>query len=302
VNRCALSTLFILVFAAGTAHGNNGSAVPLRFDATLSGSDEVPAPVNTLMFGRSDFLFNPEETVMRFILTFANAANVTGAQLHCGPQGTAGPAVVSLLRPIEGGWNGSVDIKAMLTDANIIQGVDCFSTTGRNIGTLADLAATMRDGNVYVNITSATFPEGEIRGQVQATLNDLALLLPPGTFPIPSSAAIDSPARVPLQIGGESGAFIRNVTPSPETVISLPTTFNPPLRDTTTSPSSVFNPPLRDTTTFPSSVFNPPLETSPSFNPGFGTSFGAAGSQAGPFPTSPVMEDSVFRVSGSVIR
>lgn len=91
VNRCALSILFPLIFAAGMAHGDDGSVLPLRFDATLGGIEAVPGPVDTLMSGRTDFLFNPEETAAQFSLTLANGANITEARLHCGPRGAAGP-------------------------------------------------------------------------------------------------------------------------------------------------------------------------------------------------------------------
>lgn len=241
------------------AHGDDGSVLPLRFDATLGGIEAVPGPVDTLMSGRTDFLFNPEETAAQFSLTLANGANITEARLHCGPRGAAGPAVVSLVRFIEGGLNGSVGLKATLTGAGIVQGVDCFSTIGRNIVTLADLAAAMRDGNIFVDVASAAFPSGEIRGQVQITPIASTVLPPPGTF--------GSSARVPLDFGGESGTFIRIVTQSPETVISLPTTFNPPLRE---SPSSSFNPPFREISPLPPAGFNPPFTgstPSPVFNP-----------------------------------
>lgn|GEM_PF-654674 len=250
MNRCAISILFSSIVAAGMAHGDN--TAPRRFDAVLSGSEAVPAPVDSQMEGRAGFEFNSEETAMLFVLTLTNGVNVTGIQLHCGPIGMPGPAIVPLLTAIQGSWDGTLEVQSTITGANIIQGVDCVSTTGRNIGTLAALAATMRDGNIFVNVTSVAFPEGEIRGQVQATSGDLNFLSPSGTS--------DSTARVPLQIGGESGTIIRIVPRSPEATTPPPTTFNPPLRE---FPSSSFNPPLRDPSTFSSSGFNPPLETSP---------------------------------------
>jgi len=232
VNRYALPILFFSIFAAGVAHGDDGNLPPLRFDAVLSGSEEVPAPVETRMGGRAGFQFNPEETAMLFVLTLTDGVNVTGIRLHCAPPGAPGPAVVPLLNVIEGSWNGTLEVQSTITGANLVQGTDCFSATGRNIGTLADLAAAMRDGNIFANVTSIAFPEGEIRGQLQVGSGDLTLLSPPGTF--------DSPAGVPLQIGGESGTVVRIVTQSPETA-TQPETFNPPLRE---SPSSSFNPPL----------------------------------------------------------
>ncbi|MBP1148205.1 MULTISPECIES: CHRD domain-containing protein [unclassified Methylocaldum] len=247
MNRRTVPILLCSIIAAGMAHGSNGNTLPLRFDAVLSGSEEIPAPVTTSMSGQAGFEFNPDETVMSFILALTNGVNVTGIQLHCGPVGAPGPAIVPLLNAIQGSWDGTLQVQSTITGANIIQGVDCVSTIGRNIATLPDLAAAMRDGNIFVNVSSAAFPEGEIRGQAQVSSGDLILLSLTGTP--------DSVARVPLQIGGESGTVVRIVTESPVTVISQPSGFNPPLRE---FPSSSFNPPLRDMSTFPSSGLNPP--------------------------------------------
>jgi hypothetical protein len=247
VNRCVLSILLSSILAAAIAHGDGENPLPLRFGAVFGSSGEIPVQTDASMWGQAGFAFDQQETAMVFVLTLGNGVNVTGVQLHCGSLNTFGPAIVPLLTFIEGSWNGTLQVQATVTGTGIIQGVDCFSTIGRNIVTIPDLAAAMRDGNIFVNVTSVAFPDGEIRGQVQITSADLTFLVPPGT--------IDSAARVPLQIGGDSGTVVRIVTESPVTVISQPSAFNPPLRE---FPSSSFNPPLRDMTTFPSSGLNPP--------------------------------------------
>ncbi|CAI8852097.1 CHRD domain-containing protein [Methylocaldum szegediense] len=247
MNRFVLSILLSSILAAAIAHGDGENPLPLRFGAVFGSSGEIPVQTDASMWGQAGFAFDREEAAMVFVLTLTNGANVTGVQLHCGTLDTFGPAIVPLLNFLEGSWNGTLQVQATVTETSILRGVDCFSTIGRNIVTLPDLAASMRDGNIFVNVTSAAFPDGEIRGQVQITSTDLTFLAPPGT--------IDSAARVPLQIGGESGAFVRIVTESPATVISQPSAFNPPLRE---FPSSSFNPPLRDRTSFPSPGFNPP--------------------------------------------
>lgn len=235
MNRCALSILLFLSLSAGTAHGDDGNALSFQLGADLGFSGEVPPPEDTSMWGHAGFAFDRDETVMVFVLTLANGANVTGIQLRCGPMGTFGPVIVPLLQFVQGSWNGSLQVQATITGSQIIQGVDCFSTTGRTIATVPDLAAAMSDGTIFVSIATISFPEGEIWGWVQVTSSISTLLVAPVTP--------DAPVGVPLQIGGETGTVIRVVAEPSVTVISQPTGFNPPLRDRSPLLPSRLNPP-----------------------------------------------------------
>lgn len=133
----------------------------LEFKAELRGGEEVP-PVSTAASGEVKLRVNGARTEIAFELEIKGATNIlsaAGAHLHCGAQGVNGPVVAFLAGPVTGGFDGQVEIKAVLTDANITNPA-CGST-------IAALVQSMQDGRVYANAHSTAFPAGEIRGQVR---------------------------------------------------------------------------------------------------------------------------------------
>ncbi|BBA36113.1 hypothetical protein sS8_4183 [Methylocaldum marinum] len=235
MNRRALSILLGLSLSAGTAHGDEANALSFQFGADLGFSGESPPLEDGSMWSQARFAFDQDETVMEFVLNLANGENVTGARLHCGPMGTFGPVIVPLFQFAQGSWNGSLQVQATITGAQIIQGVDCFSTTARAITTVPDLAAGMSDGTIFVSITTASFPEGEIWGWVQTVSNISTLLVFPDI--------VDAPVGVSLGTARESGTVMRIVTEPSVTVTPIPSGFNPPLRDRSPRLPSRLNPP-----------------------------------------------------------
>ncbi len=131
-----------------------------EFIAKLSGDNEVP-PVVTNTSGRALIQFNDAETAAEFRLTVHDGVRITQAHIHCGPAGVNGPIVVFLAGlisqglDVDGKWIGN----ATFTDANIIN-TTCGST-------LAALAQSMRDGNMYANAHSVANSGGEVRGQLK---------------------------------------------------------------------------------------------------------------------------------------
>lgn len=139
------------------------------FRAEMSGTEEVP-PNASAATGRVKLRVNPELTEIDFELEIRDATNIlsaAGAHLHCGERGTNGPVVVFLAGVVPGmtggapgGFDGRVEVKAVLTADNITN-TACGAT-------IADLVQSMRDGRVYANAHSVAFPGGEIRGQVES--------------------------------------------------------------------------------------------------------------------------------------
>ena len=91
---------------------------------------------------------------------FARGNNLTGpivaAHLHLGAEGQNGPVVVDLSSSIVG--NGMVVVDR-ISGANLggpLAGAD-----------FSDFLAEVAAGNVYVNLHTAQFPDGEVRGQLQ---------------------------------------------------------------------------------------------------------------------------------------
>jgi hypothetical protein len=133
----------------------------LEFKAELINAEEVP-PVATNTTGKAKFKVNPDQTAIEFELEIEDAIDilaVAGARIHCAPAGQNGPVVVHLAGAVPGGFDGEVESKASISEANIVD-----STCG---ATLPDLIASMQAGNTYVNVYSAAYPEGEIRGQIE---------------------------------------------------------------------------------------------------------------------------------------
>jgi len=136
-----LVTLFIVSSAA---------AAPIRYYANMTGGQEVPAVV-TSSYGRVGFEFADALTSMSYIIR-TNISAPTAAHIHCAPAGQNGPVGVTLqLRSATG--HGTIT----KPDANNA----CGWTT------LADVMTAMQSGGAYVNVHTAAYPTGEIRGQIR---------------------------------------------------------------------------------------------------------------------------------------
>jgi hypothetical protein len=144
---------------------------PNNFTAQLSGDKEVP-PRTTDATGEATFQLS-NEIQLDFTLNLVNLRNVVAAHIHCAPEGENGAVGVTLFDPVIPG-EGSVDVTS-------IRGSITAPDTGNGCG-WADFAAVLeavRNGNAYVNVhtndgvdppdTGARdFPDGEIRGQIEA--------------------------------------------------------------------------------------------------------------------------------------
>lgn len=135
---------------------------PTRIDAAfkteLSGANEVP-PVTSAASGEAKFIVNADS--IDFELEIDDATDLlgaNGAHIHCAPAGENGPVVVFLAAAVPGGFDGHIEVKATVTEANIVDD-ECGAT-------LDELVESMRDDNTYVNVHSPEHPGGEIRGQI----------------------------------------------------------------------------------------------------------------------------------------
>lgn len=148
-----LAVLAVLLLTAASNGGRN-------FRADLSGANEVPA-VESDTTGRASFHANRAETEIRFTLRIRNAEGIlgeAGAHIHCGPEAENGPVVAFLAGVVAGGLDGTVVIRATISDDNIIN-----PACGETISELLD---SIRAGNTYVNVHSIANPTGEVRGQI----------------------------------------------------------------------------------------------------------------------------------------
>ncbi|UOQ51085.1 CHRD domain-containing protein [Hymenobacter cellulosivorans] len=118
----------------------------LLLSAKLEGAQEVPA-VNTNAKGVASFTINPTRDTLFITATFVGLSGpITGAHVHLGARGVAGPIVTSLEPMLRG---------------NRMQG---FLT-----GSDFDVAKRRKYllGAYYINVHTAANPNGEIRGQIE---------------------------------------------------------------------------------------------------------------------------------------
>ena len=132
---------------AGCTHAQPGASADaeahlLTFSAQLRGDQEVP-PATTLGQGQLDAVLDRRTRELRWKLQYAHlTAPVTGAHFH-GPAPAGANAAVVL--PLPARLNSLAEGTAQLSEAQ---------------------AADLQAGRWYVNLHTAAFPGGEIRGQV----------------------------------------------------------------------------------------------------------------------------------------
>jgi len=134
-----------------------GFAAQTRFKADLNGNQEVP-PVKTDAVG--DFKLTIYKRSLSFELNVSGLMNPTGAHIHKGKRGENGPPVAGLF----GGPAKEGAFSGILAEGSITEESLLGELQGK---TVADLVRLLKSGNAYVNIHTGTFPEGEIRGQIE---------------------------------------------------------------------------------------------------------------------------------------
>jgi hypothetical protein len=132
----------LLALAALVACGGAGGdgQLPKVFSATLTGAEETP-PNNSPGKGVGVLVFHPGDKTFTATVV-ANGVAETAAHIHDGAPGVAGPIIFPLTKqPGSVQWKGT--------------------------GTMTpDQETKLRAGNLYFNVHSPTFPNGEIRGQI----------------------------------------------------------------------------------------------------------------------------------------
>lgn len=110
----------------------------------LDGSHEVP-PVNTSATAMGTITVSADKSVRGSIMT--TGIDARSAHIHEGAPGTNGPVIIALEKTADNTW--SVPAGAMLTDAQY---------------------ASYMAGNLYVNVHSAAYPNGEVRAQLNRSI------------------------------------------------------------------------------------------------------------------------------------
>jgi hypothetical protein len=173
VRRTAICSLvFALLICVGPARA---SASPI-FITTLAGDNEVP-PTDSDATGSATVMLDGD--ILTVDISWADLEGGTAAAAHihcCVPTGvntvvaipfTGFPATLS------GSYSNTFD----LTDPAVYGGDFLLNTGGTAAGAQAALVAGLAAHMAYTNIHNATFPGGEIRGQLSAVPEPTTLLL-----------------------------------------------------------------------------------------------------------------------------
>jgi hypothetical protein len=131
----ALALVHVAPVAAGQALGHA--------KATLTGDAEVPGPGDPKGSGTVQVTFNPDKGEVCYELSVANLQEATAAHIHKGEKGEEGQVEVAVEAPKTGTAKGC-------TKADVVV-----------------IEAIMQDPtDYYVNVHTAAFPKGAVRGQL----------------------------------------------------------------------------------------------------------------------------------------
>lgn len=134
----------------GQIRGQVLPEVSTRLLARLRGSEEVPPNGSTATGVMTAFLHEPGNVIV-YELALGGIVP-SAAHIHQGAVGVNGPVIV----PLNGGGTRYCGVSQRLTSAQI---------------------ASLRAGGMYVNVHSAAFPGGEIRGQLLVEVADFTARL-----------------------------------------------------------------------------------------------------------------------------
>ncbi|MGH8585564.1 MAG: CHRD domain-containing protein [Gammaproteobacteria bacterium] len=150
----------------------------LRLRTNLRGFEEVPS-ISTVARGSFRALVSEDGNSIDWTLTYRNLeAAVQQAHIHFGQTGVNGGITVFLCTNL---GNGPAGIQTCPASPATITGTIAAADVSPNIaategaraqglgtGEFAELIRAIRSGNTYANVHSATFPGGEVRGQIRA--------------------------------------------------------------------------------------------------------------------------------------
>ena len=134
-NFFCILVVFLLLFSAQ-------SFSQILFTAKLDGSQEAPNPVVTTATGTAWAVLSPDMTTLTYHVTYAQLdSTFTASHFHLAPAGVGGGVVQAITftgNTASGQWTGFAD----------------------------SILAKLLKQEIYVNIHSAKYPGGEIRGQL----------------------------------------------------------------------------------------------------------------------------------------
>ena len=127
------------------------------FKARLAGTEEVP-PNESPAGGSAWVKINNDD--IEYEVNVTDIDKVNAAHIHLGEKGKNGPVILTLYK------DDPTELKTgKLAEANLTASNLEGPMKGK---TGADLVQAIKDGTTYVNVHSTDFPNGEIRGHLEA--------------------------------------------------------------------------------------------------------------------------------------
>ena len=160
-----------------------------NYTVTLSGNEQVP-PVITNVIGSASFELLKDKNILHYQVNVLDIPNVTGIHIHQGKAGQNGDVLVNLYKPKDKNifnlgnssifQNGMMEKMSQIDSSSItingntqsslmISGtIDKLDLKGSLEGKqISDLITLINNGDAYVNVHSESYPDGEIRGQIE---------------------------------------------------------------------------------------------------------------------------------------
>ena len=135
-----------------------------ELSATLNGMQEIPSN-NSSATGAAIFKQGDNNSVS-YEINAAGLDNVMEAHLHLGKIGTNGDPIVMLFNSGPTGVINGTLVSGKFTAADFVGPMSGIS--------IADLLNKMKTGEIYVNIHTGSFPDGELRGQISSSKSNPA--------------------------------------------------------------------------------------------------------------------------------
>jgi hypothetical protein len=173
IRSMLIAPVLAAVALASTAQANPPIEV---FHANLNGFNELgvtggfTGAIFTQGHGNVEVVLDRVNQVLHYSLTFSDASStVEQAHIHFGKVHVTGAVVVFLCSNLNNAPAGTPACPASGTVTGTITAADVIATASEGIpaGDFDVITEALDSNTAYVNVHSATFPTGEIRGQLE---------------------------------------------------------------------------------------------------------------------------------------
>jgi hypothetical protein len=170
------SLIFISALAMSlSVHASNESLSGKNVvtEVTIPGAN---APINVVGIatgskGKVKLTPAGDGATMNYELTIKRLGSpVESVHIHLGPEGVNGPVLITICDnagAVPCGDNAANEFAL----SGAFTSTDLVPVPERGINTVEDFIANLRDENTYIDVHTGTFPDGELRGEIEAKFN-----------------------------------------------------------------------------------------------------------------------------------